>query len=94
MFPGLMSRCKIPCSCAYWTVRATFAINSTALTHRYRRASDDFVELAALDELHAEVAGAIPLANFMDWNNAWVLEARGGIASDALRLSKARGRSP
>jgi hypothetical protein len=45
------------------------------LTDRHRRAPDYFVKLAAFDKLHAEVALAITLANFMDWNDTGMLQA-------------------
>src|SRR5207248_11054904 len=32
-----------------------------------------FIELAAFDKFHAEVAGAIALADFVDWNDAGML---------------------
>ena len=47
------------------------------LPDRHRRSSDYFVELAAFDEFHAEVAATVALADFVDWNNAWMLKAGG-----------------
>src|SRR6059058_477685 len=44
------------------------------LPDRHRRAPDHFVELSAFDKLHAEVALAITLANFMDWNDTGMLQ--------------------
>ena len=43
------------------------------LTDRDRLAPDDFVELPAFDEFHAEVAGAIPFADFVDRNDSGML---------------------
>ena len=60
-------------------MRANFAINSTALPDRYRLAPDYFVKLAAFDEFHAEVAGAIALADFVNGNDAWMVEAGGSF---------------
>ena len=45
------------------------------LPDRHRRLFNYFVKLAAFDKLHAEVALAITLANFVDWNNARMLQA-------------------
>jgi hypothetical protein len=36
---------------------------------------DNFVKLAAFDEFHAEVTGAIALADFVDRNDAGMIEA-------------------
>src|SRR6266516_3692982 len=51
-------------------------------------ASDYFVKLAAFDEFHAEIAGAIALADFVNGNNAWMLEAGGGFcfAAESLKM--------
>ena len=48
--------------------------------------SDYFVKLAAFDELHAEVALAIALADFVDGNNAWMFETGGGFGFPAKAL--------
>jgi len=42
---------------------------------RHRLALHHFVKLAAFDQLHAEVALAIALADFVDGNNAWMFQA-------------------
>jgi hypothetical protein len=49
---------------------------------------DYFVELSAFDELHAEVALAIALADFVDWNDAWMIEAssRFGFQPEAPKV--------
>ena len=47
---------------------------------------DYFVELAAFDELHAEVALAIALADFVDGNNAWMFEVGSGFRFPAKTL--------
>ena len=60
---------------------------------RHRRAPDDFVKLAAFDEFHAEVARAIALADFVDGNDAWMLEA-GGSFGFATKTLQVRFRSP
>ena len=46
-------------------------------------APDDFVELSAFDEFHAEVARAIPFAYFVNWNNTGMLETRGSFRFQA-----------
>src|SRR5205807_9474442 len=38
-----------------------------------------FIELAAFDELHAEVARAIALADFVDLDEAWMLKTGAGF---------------
>jgi hypothetical protein len=35
--------------------------------------------MPTFDEFHAEVAGAIALADFVNGDNAWMLEAGGGF---------------
>src|ERR1700758_3114405 len=37
------------------------------------------VELTALHQCHAEIARAIALADFINWNDARMVEARGGF---------------
>ena len=46
----------------------------------HRLALDHFVKLAALDEIHAEIAATIALAHFVDGNDAWMFEAGGGFS--------------
>src|SRR5436190_19568607 len=46
---------------------------------RHRFASDCFVELAAFDKFHAEIALGVALADLVDGNNAWMLEAGSGF---------------
>src|SRR6266487_2619274 len=46
---------------------------------RHWLAPSHFVKLAAFDELHAEVTRAIALADFMDWNDAVMLQPRRGF---------------
>ncbi len=53
---------------------------------RHRLAPDYFVKLAAFDELHAEVAGAIALAHFVNRNDAWMVEAGRGFCFPAKAL--------
>src|SRR6266513_544 len=45
------------------------------LPDRHRLPLGYFVKLAAFYKLHAEVALAIALANFMDWNDTGMLQA-------------------
>ena len=58
------------------------------LPDRHRRAPDDFVELATFDELHAEVARPIALADFVDGNDARMLEAGRsfGLQTETLEM--------
>src|SRR5262249_48154841 len=44
------------------------------LSHRHWRAAYHFIKLAALDKFHAEVAGTITLAHFVDGNDACVIK--------------------
>ena len=60
-------------------MRATLAISSTALPDRHWLALGHLIKLAAFDELHAEVAGAIALADFVDGNDAGMIQAGGGF---------------
>ena len=64
-------------------MRATFAINSTACRIDIGVAPDYFVKLAAFDELHAEVAGAIALADFVDRNDTGMLQTGCGFCFQA-----------
>ena len=63
-----------------------------SLADRQRRAPNDFIELAALNEFHTEVTGAIALANFIDRNDAWMVEAGGSFRFPAETLDVRRGR--
>jgi hypothetical protein len=49
------------------------------LPDRKRHLFNDFVEPAAFDELHAEIALAIALAYLIDRHNTWMIETRGGF---------------
>ena len=42
-------------------------------TDRHRLAPGHFIKLAALDEVHAEVAVTVALADFVNWDNAWMV---------------------
>jgi hypothetical protein len=46
------------------------------------------IELAAFDKLHAEVALAIAFADFVNWNDAWMIEAssRFGFQPEAPKV--------
>src|SRR5439155_6091594 len=44
------------------------------LPDRHRGSPDNFVKLAAFDKLHAEVALAVPLADFVDRNGTGMLQ--------------------
>src|SRR2546421_10944087 len=54
------------------------------LSHRHWRTANHFIKLAAFDELHAEVAGAVTLAHFVDGNDARVIKTCGGCRSPCL----------
>ena len=53
------------------------------LPDRHRLAPDYFVKLAAFDEFHAEVAGAIALAHLVDGNDARMIETGGSFGFPA-----------
>src|SRR5215467_2502819 len=53
---------------------------------RHRLALDCFVKLAAFDKLHAEVALPITLADLVNGNNAWMLQAGRGFRFPAKTL--------
>ena len=42
-------------------------------TDGYRLAPNYFVQLAAFDQIHAEVAATVALADFMNWNDGWMV---------------------
>src|SRR5512132_3906793 len=56
------------------------------LSDRHRLPLDYLVKLAALDESHAEVTGAVALAHFMDWNDAGMFETSGSFRLPAKTL--------
>ena len=43
---------------------------------RHRLSSEGCVQLTAVDKFHAEVAGALALADFVNRNNPWMLQTR------------------
>jgi hypothetical protein len=47
---------------------------------------DYLVKLAALDKLHAEIARAIALPHFMDWNDPGMFQAGGSFGLPAKTL--------
>src|SRR4029453_12947620 len=49
------------------------------LPNRHRGAPNDFVKLPAFNEFHAEITGAVAFAYFVNWNDARVIETRGGF---------------
>src|SRR5207253_7423873 len=55
---------------------------------RHYFARGDCIELSPFDKFHAEVTGAIALADFVNRNNAWMLEAGGGFcfATESLKM--------
>src|SRR5512132_4457771 len=56
------------------------------LLDRHRLPLDYLVKLAALDESHAEVAGAIALAHLIDGYNPRMFETRGSFGLPAKTL--------
>src|SRR5438105_3319236 len=60
--------------------------------NRHRLTSRYFVKLAAFDELHAEVALAIALADLVNGNNAWMFEAGSSFRLSAKALQMRLGR--
>ena len=36
-------------------------------------APNHFVQLAAFDQIHAEVTATVALADFMNWNDGWMV---------------------
>src|SRR6266545_7095130 len=62
------------------------------LPDRHRRLSDYFIKLAAFDELHAEIAGAITLAHLVNRHDAWMIEASCGFRFPAEALQVRFGR--
>ena len=56
------------------------------IASRDRRALRNFIELSAVDELHAEVTRTLALAHFVNWNDAWMIQVgcRLGFPTKAL----------
>ena len=46
-------------------------------TDGYRLAPNHFVQLAAFDQIHAEVTATVALPDFMNWNDGWMVETGG-----------------
>ena len=69
------------------------AISSAAWRGRHRRVPDYFIKLAALDEVHAEVAVTVALADFVNWDNAGMVESGGGFCF-ATKTLQVRFRGP
>ena len=67
-------------------MRANFATSSAVVVIDIGVYPDYFVKLAPLDELHAEVALAILLADLVNWNNAWMFQAGGSFRFPAETL--------
>src|SRR2546430_13451582 len=44
---------------------------------RHRFTLEDYIELAAFDQAHAEVASTIALADFINWNDAGMVQPGG-----------------
>src|SRR5262249_53148381 len=65
------------------------------MSSRDRRALCHVIELSAVDELHAEVAGTLALAHFVNGNDAWMIQVRGrfGFPAKALQM-RLRGPLP
>src|SRR5439155_17084897 len=47
---------------------------------------NDFVELSTYDQYHAEVASAVTLADFVNRNDAWIVQLRGSFRFHAKAL--------
>ena len=86
MFPGLMSRCRMPCSCGVMHRACDLRDQFHRAANRHRLVPGHFVELSAFDELHAEVARAVALADFVDRNDAGMLQKGGGFGFKAKTL--------
>ena len=46
---------------------------------RHRIATNDFIKVTAFDELHAEIAGAVAFADFINGHDLRVLQTRGRL---------------
>ena len=73
-------------------MRATFAINSAAWRIEIGDAPDYFIKLTPLDEIHAEVTGAIALGHLVDGNDAWMIEVGSSFRFAAKPLQVRFGR--
>src|SRR6266516_4862272 len=58
------------------------------LPHRHWRTAYHFIKLTAFDKFHAEIAGAVALAYFVDGNDARVIETGGrfGLPNTTLHM--------
>src|SRR5204863_9283546 len=62
---------------------------------RHGFAPDHFIELAAFNELHAEITLTIALADLMNGNNPWMFQTGGSFRFPAKALQmRFRGPSP
>src|SRR4029077_2792410 len=60
--------------------------------HRHRLFPRDFVELAAFDQIHAEVAITFALADFVNWNDERMAEAGSGLSFETKAFQMCFGR--
>ena len=65
------------------------------ISSRDRRALRNFIELSAVDELHAEVTRTLALAHFVNGNDAWMIQVGGrfGFPTKPLQM-RLRGPLP
>src|SRR4030095_7353893 len=58
------------------------------LPNRHRCTAYHFIKLTAFDEFHAEIAGAVAFAYFVDGNNARMIETGSGfrLATESLKV--------
>src|SRR4029434_8112603 len=61
------------------------------VSDRDPRALCHFIELSAIDELHAEVAGTLAFAHFVNGNNAWMIQTGGGFSFPTKALQMCFG---
>ena len=84
---GLMSRCMTPLLVREAGGAQDLDDDVDRAVRRHRRLlADELLERAAVEELHRDVVGAVPLAAVEDADDVGVLEAggRGGLAAEAL----------
>ena len=85
MLPGLMSRCE---NAVFMRIkqcgRASLLVPLRDGSIRSR--ADRFVQLAAFHQPHAEVTRAVALADLIDRDNAWMVEAGGSFRFEAKAL--------
>src|SRR4029077_8877463 len=90
--PGLDIAMKNPVLVSVMNSTSDFGNSVSGAFNAHSLTLDQFIKLASFHELHAEVAGAIVLADFVDGNNTGMLQTGSSVlfASKAIQMRFSR----